>query len=279
MDASRILKAQGWRGLGYTLHPTDNTTGLARPLLLSRKDNRLGLGSESVHRTAAATDQWWLEAFDQQLQGLSTPGSVSASGTATPTGNAARKSGPTRLEMFNGNQGASKYRGAYGLYASFVRGETIGGTSTETTVVEAVVESATETPGTTPERDEGRTLNTTGAKDRKDKKRKRADDADDEEQQRRREKKAKKELEKATKKEAKEEKTRLKKTEKKAEKRAEKKVRRARKKEEKERTKETETKEERRIRRAAKRTKKAARREKRSRKEQDIEEKRARQAL
>ncbi len=66
------LSSQGWRGHGHTLHATDDSTGLARPLLLARKDNRLGIGSKEH---GATSDQWWLNAFDQQLKG---PGHVPA---------------------------------------------------------------------------------------------------------------------------------------------------------------------------------------------------------
>ncbi|EFW99431.1 hypothetical protein CMQ_7799 [Grosmannia clavigera kw1407] len=121
MDAHGLLRSQGWRGLGYTLHATDDNVGLARPLLLSRKDDRLGLGSQSVHSQAAATNQWWLDAFDQQLKGLT-------AGKAAPA-NTPNATAVTRLELLSaGGRGSNKYRGAYGLYASFVRGGLIEGT-------------------------------------------------------------------------------------------------------------------------------------------------------
>ncbi|CAK7237627.1 hypothetical protein SBRCBS47491_010051 [Sporothrix bragantina] len=174
MDASGLLKKQGWRGLGHTLHPSDDSTGLARPLLLSRKDDKQGLGSESVHQKAAATDQWWLDAFDQQLKSLATPGGGS---TANNSGRAT----PTRLELLSGNKGYNKYRGAYGLYASFVRGGMIEGTMDDITDTSATATSTntstsvseTSTAKTTPERESGADTA------KKDKKRKRSDEGED----------------------------------------------------------------------------------------------------
>ncbi|SPO02264.1 uncharacterized protein DNG_04937 [Cephalotrichum gorgonifer] len=69
MNASALLKAQGWRGEGHTLHATNDSIGLKNRLLVSRKgkDNTSGLGASS-----AVNDQWWLSALDEQLSGLET---------------------------------------------------------------------------------------------------------------------------------------------------------------------------------------------------------------
>jgi len=115
MNASAVLEAHGWRGRGHTLHATDDSTGLARPLLLPRKDNKLGLGKKP-HATA---DQWWLMAFDQQLQGLDTSKKGLVVQTVTHGTLNAVAAG-----------GGGKYQGAAGLYASFVRGGMLDGTIT-----------------------------------------------------------------------------------------------------------------------------------------------------
>lgn len=268
MDASAFLKKQGWRGLGHTLHPTDDSTGLARPLLLSRKDDKQGLGSESIHRQAAATDQWWLDAFDQQLKSVGTPG-ASTNGTATPTGTGARK--PTRLEMLGGNKGYSKYRGAYGLYASFVRGGMIEGTvdtDTDTDATATSSASATEasTAKTTPER-EDTTIRSANwmKKEKKEKKRKRSDDDDDTTKQEKKDKKRRKDGGSSSKDERraqKDEAKRIKKEEKKAkrreEKAAEKAVKKAEKKAAKKEARAAEKLKEKEAKKAAKKEEKAS---------------------
>ena len=114
MDAHALLKSQGWRGTGHSLHHTDDSIGLAKPLLVSRKDNTLGIGRKN-HVTS---DQWWLNAFDEQLKGLDT----SKKGVVVQTVQ------NTKLDMIS--VGTGKYSGAGGLYASFVRGGLLEGTMT-----------------------------------------------------------------------------------------------------------------------------------------------------
>ncbi|EON98796.1 putative dna-directed rna polymerase ii subunit rpb1 protein [Phaeoacremonium minimum UCRPA7] len=128
MDAHALLKSQGWRGTGHSLHHTDDSIGLARPLLVSRKDNTLGIGRKN-HVTS---DQWWLNAFDEQLKGLDT----SKKGVVVQTVK------HTKLDMMA--VGTGKYAGAGGLYASFVRGGMLEGTLTLNT-------TASESTDTTPE--------------------------------------------------------------------------------------------------------------------------------
>ncbi|KID89737.1 DNA-directed RNA polymerase II subunit RPB1 [Metarhizium guizhouense ARSEF 977] len=103
MDASALLTSQGWRGKGHSLHKTDNSIGLAKPLLLNRKDNRKGIGTTS-HFTS---DQWWLNAFDEQLKGLETS-----------------KEGKVKQTVKTGKLNAIEKGslGKYSLYTSFVRG-------------------------------------------------------------------------------------------------------------------------------------------------------------
>lgn len=114
MDAHALLTSQGWRGTGHSLHHTDDSIGLARPILVSRKNNNLGIGRKS-HVTS---DQWWLNAFDEQLKGLDT----SKKGVVVQTVQ------HTKLDMIAA--GTGKYSGAGGLYASFVRGGLLEGTLT-----------------------------------------------------------------------------------------------------------------------------------------------------
>jgi nucleolar protein TMA23 len=111
MDAAALLKSQGWRGKGFSLHPTDERIGLAKPLLLSRnKDNR-GIG-QKPHYTS---DQWWLDAFDQKLKGLDTSSGKGIVQSVTKG----------KLDAVVQCAGNGKYAG---LYTSFVRGETLLGT-------------------------------------------------------------------------------------------------------------------------------------------------------
>ncbi|KAK3329482.1 hypothetical protein B0H66DRAFT_597064 [Apodospora peruviana] len=127
MDASALLKAQGWRGKGFSLHPTDNSIGLAKPLLMKRNADGRGVGQKPHH----TSDQWWLHAFDEKLKGLDT----SKMGTVTQS----VKQGRLDVVVATGKKG--KYTGASGLYASFVSGGLLVGTE--------IVEQAS-TTDTTP---------------------------------------------------------------------------------------------------------------------------------
>lgn len=130
MDAAALLKSQGWRGKGFSLHPTDDKIGLAKPLLLSRnKDNR-GIG-QKPHYTS---DQWWLDAFDQKLKGLDTSSGKGIVQSVTKG----------KLDAVVQCAGNGKYAG---LYTSFVRGETLVGTlsSLEGTATPETVEEERET--------------------------------------------------------------------------------------------------------------------------------------
>jgi nucleolar protein TMA23 len=111
MDAAALLKSQGWRGKGFSLHPSNNEIGLSKPLLISRNKENRGVGQKS-HYTS---DQWWLDAFDQKLKGLDTSGGKGVVQSVT-TG---------KLDVVAKFKGNGKYTG---LYASFVRGETLEGT-------------------------------------------------------------------------------------------------------------------------------------------------------
>ncbi|KAK4227585.1 hypothetical protein QBC38DRAFT_477336 [Podospora fimiseda] len=114
MDAHALLKSQGWRGKGHTLHHTSNSIGLTNPLLISRNTDGRGIGT----KTHYTSDQWWLDAFDQKLKGLDT----SKDGKITQT----VVSG--KLDVIASGVKQGKYTGAKGLYAFFVRGGTLNGT-------------------------------------------------------------------------------------------------------------------------------------------------------
>ncbi|KAG6368714.1 hypothetical protein INS49_002927 [Diaporthe citri] len=112
MDARALLTSQGWRGTGHSLHKSDDSIGLARPILASRKDNTRGIGRKS-HVTS---DQWWLNAFDEQLKSLDTSNKTSIVQTKKNT----------KLDGLL-TAGAGKYKGANALYACFVSGGMLEG--------------------------------------------------------------------------------------------------------------------------------------------------------
>lgn len=113
MDAHALLKSQGWRGSGHSLHKTDDSIGLAKPILTSRKNNTLGIGRKN-HVTS---DQWWLNALDEQLKSLDTSSKTSIVQTKKNT----------KLEGML-TSGTGKYTGANALYACFVSGGLLQGT-------------------------------------------------------------------------------------------------------------------------------------------------------
>lgn len=112
MDARALLTSQGWRGSGHSLHKSDDSVGLAKPILASRKDNTLGIGRKN-HVTS---DQWWLNALDEQLKSLDTSNKTSIVQTKKNT----------KLDSLL-TAGAGKYKGANALYACFVSGGMLEG--------------------------------------------------------------------------------------------------------------------------------------------------------
>jgi len=114
MDAHALLTSQGWRGSGHSLHATSDARGLSRPILVSQKQNVLGVGKKQ-HRTS---DMWWMNAFDKSLKGLDTSKEGKVVQTVTNGG----------LDMVK--KGGAKFVGSGGLYACFVRGEGLTGTLT-----------------------------------------------------------------------------------------------------------------------------------------------------
>lgn len=115
MDAAAYLKSQGWRGSGHSLHHTSDAIGLSRPILVSQKQNTLGVGKKQ-HKTS---DMWWMNAFDKSLKGLDT--SKEGEVVQTVTSGA--------LDMVA--KGGGKWAGKQGLYSCFVKGETLVGSVEE----------------------------------------------------------------------------------------------------------------------------------------------------
>lgn len=110
MNAHALLTAQGWRGHGHSLHKTDDAIGLSKPLLLNRKSNTKGLGVAQHFNN----DQWWLNAFDEQLKGLE----MAEGGTAL-------RQTVTAGKLNTIQKGAV---GRWSVYNSFVKGGFLEGT-------------------------------------------------------------------------------------------------------------------------------------------------------
>lgn len=115
MNAEALLKSQGWRGLGHSLHHSDDAIGLKRPILFSQKQNVLGVGT-NTHRTS---DQWWMNAFDQQLKGMET--------VEGGTGVIQKVKGGD-LNKIQGKHTKYGAIGGGGLYSEFVSGGVLQGT-------------------------------------------------------------------------------------------------------------------------------------------------------
>ena len=133
MDAQAHLLSLGWAGPGHPLHPSaykqkghrglayDPTTakssftqnmypsnGLIKPLLVSQKQGKLGVGKRA-HEPQAG-NEWWLKGFEKALGDVGKSGSERSSGTSTPV-----------VVPANG--------GKFGaLYSFFVRGGEMEGT-------------------------------------------------------------------------------------------------------------------------------------------------------
>lgn len=119
MDAHALLTKQGWRGTGNSLHPTNNSIGLAKPLLVGRKNDKVGLGKK-VHQTS---DMWWMHAFDESLKALNTTNEGTSIKPSPSTGGLeAIKRGAGKWILANG-----------GLYANFVKGTGLAGTMLKVT--------------------------------------------------------------------------------------------------------------------------------------------------
>jgi nucleolar protein TMA23 len=111
MDAQAYLMRHGWSGPGNPLNPNRRPgqhggLGLTRPLLISRRETKIGIGKTP---TKDPTNQWWLRGFEEALRGVGKDGGATATGATDDTTNSLTR---------NGSQ----------LYKFFVRGEVIPGT-------------------------------------------------------------------------------------------------------------------------------------------------------
>lgn len=111
MDTAAYLTRQGWRGSGHSLHPSGH--GIAKPLLISKKNDVLGVGNR---KKDALAGQWWLKAFDNTLKQVNIG---AADGAPKPV----EKVTPTFQRSFYSNA----------LYTNFVKGEGLSGTQTPAT--------------------------------------------------------------------------------------------------------------------------------------------------
>lgn len=108
MDTAAYLTRQGWRGSGHSLHPSGR--GIAKPLLISKKNDVLGVGNR---KNDALADQWWLKAFDSTLKQVNVG---AADGASKP------------IEKVTVTFQRPLYSNA--LYSNFVKGEGLSGTQT-----------------------------------------------------------------------------------------------------------------------------------------------------
>ncbi|KAI2481169.1 hypothetical protein Ptr902_06964 [Pyrenophora tritici-repentis] len=123
MNAEAYLRKQGWQGSGHSLDHTGR--GIKKPLLITHKNDQLGLGKKKAAHTM--DDQWWLRAYDQSLQTIGT----------------GKDSTLDQVRTQGINRG--------GLYGFFVKGEQIEGTIGDTSATTTDVSnppSGTSTPPT-----------------------------------------------------------------------------------------------------------------------------------
>lgn len=119
MDTAAYLTNQGWRGEGHALYQSGR--GITRPILVSQKQNVLGLGKK---KHDAHADQWWARAFDATLKGINS----TKDGVRGKTEGISLSASAQALQMVG--KGGAKWVGQRGLYSNFVRGECLGGTLT-----------------------------------------------------------------------------------------------------------------------------------------------------
>lgn len=111
---SRPYKQKGHRGLAYDLksaesRSTNSGVGLVKPLLVSRRKDRFGIGKKA-HEPSAG-NEWWLKGFETALGNIGKSESERSSGIVTPV------------------KSESAYAGKHeGLYEFFVKGQGMSGT-------------------------------------------------------------------------------------------------------------------------------------------------------
>ncbi|KAI9792621.1 MAG: hypothetical protein M1835_007754 [Candelina submexicana] len=131
MNTSAYLESQGWLGTGHPLPTSSPHPALSKPLLVSQKRNRCGVG----RKTHTLADQWWVRAFEVGLEGLDVGEGGDCGGKDGDGGRkdgedvgGGQESGIRELEMVRsgGGRGGGGVEG--GLYGRFVRGEGMEGT-------------------------------------------------------------------------------------------------------------------------------------------------------
>ncbi|KIV80061.1 hypothetical protein PV11_07590 [Exophiala sideris] len=126
MDAHAHLLSLGWAGPGHSLDSRpytqkghrglaydpakvgNNGAGLVKPLLVSQRKGRLGIGKKA-HEPQAG-NEWWLKGFESALGNIGKSESERDSGTSTPVVN----------EYSTGKHS--------GLYTFFIKGQQMEGT-------------------------------------------------------------------------------------------------------------------------------------------------------
>lgn len=119
MDTAAYLTNQGWLGDGHALHHSGR--GITKPILVSQKQNVLGIGKK---KHDAHADQWWARAFDATLKGIN---ATKDQATGRIEG-ISLGVGAQALQMVG--KGGGKWVAQRGLYSNFVRGEGLNGTLT-----------------------------------------------------------------------------------------------------------------------------------------------------
>ena len=114
MDASLLLERQGWQkgtGLGFS------GRGISKPLLVSQKQNSLGLGATTK---ATQWDQWWSKAFDSSLNSLQVDSDKSK----------IHETKKSEESEESAKEAGAQATGKRGLYAGFIKGPGLDGTTT-----------------------------------------------------------------------------------------------------------------------------------------------------
>jgi nucleolar protein TMA23 len=145
INASALLLSQGWAGPGHALGPSQpyrqhgtrglaydpssvtrtTSSGLLKPLLVSKKDGNKGLGRKA-HEPARG-NEWWLKGFESALSSVGQSREGSASGTSTPTGKDGMNGKLHGQEELQRKVNLQMGRFG-GLYSYFLPGGSVGGT-------------------------------------------------------------------------------------------------------------------------------------------------------